>query len=177
MIDILLITAGFVFILAGLVGCVLPVIPGPPLSYIGILLLHFTRWVNFSSNFLILWLVLVIVVTILDYLVPAWGTKKLGGSKWGVWGSIFGLLIGLFFGPVGVFVGPFVGALLGELIYQSKRKPNEGETSLSGNQKFNISLKAALGSFMGLLFGIILKLIVSGILAFMFFKEIIKAIF
>lgn len=177
MTDILLLIPGIVLIVMGLIGCIVPVIPGPPLSYVGILLLHFTSWVDFSSTFLIVWLIMVIAVTVLDYVIPAWGTKKFGGSKWGVWGSIIGLLVGLFAGGIGIFVGPFVGALVGELIYQKRKKNREGEAGMSGGQQFGKSMKAAFGAFIGLIFGIILKLVVSGILAFSFFKEIILTIF
>ncbi|HYQ58581.1 MAG TPA: DUF456 domain-containing protein, partial [Draconibacterium sp.] len=114
--DILLIVLGSIFIISGILGCILPVIPGPPLSYVGLLLLHFTERYQFSSRFLIIWAIITVVVYALDYLIPAWGTKKFGGSKRGIWGSIIGLLIGLFFfPPFGIIIGPFLGAVIGEL--------------------------------------------------------------
>ena len=115
--DILLIILGAICLLLGLIGCVAPVIPGVPLSYVGLLLLHFTDRVQFSWQFLTVWAVIVIVIQVLDYFIPAWGTKKFGGSKYGVWGSTIGLLLGFFMGPWGIIVGPFVGAVVGELIY------------------------------------------------------------
>ncbi len=177
MADFLLAGFGLGFIIAGLIGCILPVIPGPPLSYIGLLLLHLTSWVHYSTTGLLFWLVMVVAVTVLDYVIPAWGTKKFGGSKWGVWGSVLGLLIGLFFGPVGIFVGPFAGALCGELLYHYNATKPDNVPVLNDNQKMSKSLKAAFGSFVGLMAGIVLKLIVSFSLAYIFIREIVKAMF
>ncbi|KJF42138.1 DUF456 domain-containing protein [Draconibacterium sediminis] len=157
--DILLIVLGAVFIISGVLGCVLPIIPGPPLSYIGLLLLHFTERYQFSSKFLIIWAIITVVVYALDYLIPAWGTKKFGGSKRGVWGSIIGLVIGMFFfPPFGIIIGPFVGAVIGELTV--------GKDS-------GAALKSGFGSFMGFLAGTLLKLIASGMMTWYFVKEMI----
>ncbi|MBN2778733.1 MAG: DUF456 domain-containing protein [Bacteroidales bacterium] len=171
--DIVLIILGFVLILAGIVGCILPVIPGPPLSFAGLLLLHFTEPVDLTAFTLILTAVLATVATVLDYIVPVWGTKKAGGSKWGTRGSGLGLIVGLFFAPIGIFVGPFIGAMLGELLYHYTKKDNPDNDSV----KFNKSLKAAFGSFLGLMFGVVLKLIVSCFIAFIFVKEVIIEVF
>ena len=157
--DILLIVLGAVFIISGVLGCVLPIIPGPPLSYIGLLLLHFTERYQFSSKFLLIWAIITVVVYALDYLIPAWGTKKFGGSKRGVWGSIIGLVIGMFFfPPFGIIIGPFVGAVIGELTV--------GKDS-------GAALKSGFGSFMGFLAGTLLKLIASGMMTWYFVKEMI----
>lgn len=157
--DILLIVLGALFIISGVLGCVLPIIPGPPLSYIGLLLLHFTERYQFSSKFLIMWAVITVVVYALDYLIPAWGTKRFGGSKRGVWGSIIGLVIGMFFfPPFGIIIGPFVGAVVGELTV--------GKDS-------GAALKSGFGSFMGFLAGTLLKLIASGMMTWYFVKEMI----
>ncbi|WP_163325136.1 DUF456 domain-containing protein [Draconibacterium mangrovi] len=157
--DILLIVLGAVFIVSGVLGCVLPIIPGPPLSYIGLLLLHFTERYQFSSKFLIIWAIITVVVYALDYLIPAWGTKKFGGSKRGVWGSIIGLVIGMFFfPPFGIIIGLFVGAVIGELTV--------GKDS-------GAALKSGFGSFMGFLAGTLLKLIASGMMTWYFVKEMI----
>jgi hypothetical protein len=175
-IDFILLTLGIALIVVGLIGCVIPVIPGPPISYAGILLLHFTSWVHFSSMFLLIWGILVITVTILDYVIPIWGTKKTGGSKWGSWGSAIGLIIGLFFSPIGIFIGPFVGALIGELLYQYNNEGKDPKVPTAENEKMKKSLKAAFGSFLGLMVGIVLKIIISGALAFFFIKEVVKTI-
>ena len=82
--DIFLIVLGAICLLFGLIGCVAPVLPGVPLAYLGLLLLHWTERVQFSWQFLTIWAVIVIVIQVLDYFIPAWGTKKFGGSKYGV---------------------------------------------------------------------------------------------
>lgn len=157
--DYVLIAFGIILILSGILGCVVPIIPGPPLSYIGLLLLHFTERYQFSSKFLIVWAVITVVVYALDFIVPIWGTKKFGGSKRGVWGSIIGLIIGMFiFPPIGIIIGPFIGAVVGELTSGKESKE---------------ALKSGFGSFLGFLIGTLLKLIVSGMMTWYFFKEMI----
>ncbi len=158
MLDILLVTLGIILLLTGLVGCVLPVLPGPPISFAALLLLHFTRWAQFPGAFLWTCAGIAVGVSILDNWIPIWGTKKLGGSARGVWGAALGLLVGLFFGPLGVIAGPFIGALIGELSLHSDS---------------NKALKAAFGSFIGMLTGVVLKLIVSGLFTWYFIKELI----
>ncbi|MEO1050411.1 MAG: DUF456 domain-containing protein [Bacteroidota bacterium] len=154
-IDILWIVVGLLFILAGIVGCVLPIIPGPPLSFVGLLILQLTEEAPFSTTFLLIWAGVAIVVTVLDYVIPAYGTKKFGGSKRGVWGSMIGLVIGLFFAPFGIIIGPLLGALVGELTSGAETKQ---------------AMKAAFGSFIGFLAGTLLKLLASSIMAFYFFQ-------
>jgi hypothetical protein len=153
----LIITAG-ILLLIGFLGSVLPVLPGIPLSYGGILLLHFTEKYQFETNFLILWAIIVIIIQVLDYYIPIWGTKKFGGSKSGVRGSIIGLLVGMFFGPFGIIFGPFAGALIGELIAQ---KPTHE------------ALKAAFGAFLGFIVGTVSKLVVAGMLIYYYIITII----
>ena len=105
--DILLIILGILCLLTGLAGCFLPVLPGPPVSYAGLLLLHFTDKIHFSTTHLILWALLVIIVQVLDYVTPMLGTKYSGGGKWGNWGCVIGTIAGLFvFPPWGVLIGP-----------------------------------------------------------------------
>lgn len=179
--DIFLIILGAICLLLGIIGCVAPVLPGVPLSYVGLLLLHFTDRVQFSWQFLVVWGVVVVVIQMLDYFIPAWGTKKFGGSKYGVWGSTIGLVVGLFMGPWGIIIGPFVGAVVGELIYFNRHPQttlNETEQSLNNveqkkNSNLNRALRAGLGSFIGLLTGTILKLICCGMMVFYFVKELI----
>lgn len=179
--DIFLIILGAICLLLGIIGCVAPVLPGVPLSYVGLLLLHFTDRVQFSWQFLTIWAVIVVVIQLLDYFIPAWGTKKFGGSKYGVWGSTIGLVVGLFMGPWGIIIGPFLGAVVGELIYFNRHPQttlNETEQSLNNveqkkNSNLNRALRAGLGSFIGLLTGTILKLICCGMMVFYFVKELI----
>ncbi len=141
--DIFLILLGILFLLLALVGCIAPVLPGPPLAYVAMLLLHFTGTAEFSLSTLGIWLALVIIVQLLDFIVPMLGTKYSGGSDSGKRGAIAGTILGLFFMPWGIVVGPFLGAIVGELIVGR----TTGEALLSG-----------FGSLLGFLFGTVLKI-------------------
>lgn len=157
--DILLIVLGIILLIIGLAGCVLPVLPGPPLSYAALLLLHFTKAHQFTEETLILWAVVAIGVTVIDNLIPIWGAKKYGGSRKAIWGSLLGLLVGLFaFPPIGILIGPFLGAFIGELI--------EGKDTAA-------ALRSGFGTFVGLMGGMILKLMCSGLITYVFFRELI----
>lgn len=155
--DILLIILGAVCLITGLIGCIAPVLPGPPLSYVGLLLLHFTDRVSFSTTELLVWAAIVVIVLLLDYFVPMLGTKYFGGSKWGERGCVVGTIAGLFFMPWGIMVGPFVGALAGELI---------------GGSRTGQALKASLGSLIGFLLGTVIKCIVCGYFIYVFVAAI-----
>lgn len=157
--DAVLIIIGVILLLAGLVGCFLPILPGPPISYLALICLQFTSYEPYTSRFLVIYALVVIGVTALDYVVPIYGTKRFGGSKKGVWGSTIGLVVGIiFFPPFGLIIGPFVGALLGELI--------DGKDS-------NAALRASFGSFLGFLAGTLAKLIVSLFITYHFVIELI----
>ena len=156
--DIFLLIVAFLFLLIGIIGCIVPGLPGTPISYAGLWIAQATNRVDFSWQFLLIWGIVVVVISVLDYVVPAWGTKKFGGSSWGVWGSTIGVFIGLFFGAVGVIVGPLVGAILGELI---------------AGKQLGAALKAGWGSFIGILFGTVIKLIACGLMT----VALIRAIF
>ncbi len=172
--DILLIILGAICLLLGIVGCVAPVVPGVPLAYGGLLLLHWTDRVQFSWQFLVIWAVFTVIIQILDYFIPAWGTKKFGGTKWGVWGSTIGLLVGMFFGFIGIVAGPFVGAVLGEMLYFNRHRHTIKNTDEMGkNSQLNQAIRAGFGSFVGLFTGTILKLICCGMMAFYFVRELV----
>ena len=157
--DILLLLLGLFFIILGIIGSFIPVLPGPITSWVGLLLIHFTNAISFNWTFILSTLVIAVVVYILDYIIPALGTKKFGGSKYGIIGTTVGLLLGLIFlGPLGIIIGPFTGAFIGELIHD--------------NQNSNRAFKAAIGSFIGFLFSTGLKFIVSIIFAGLFFSKI-----
>lgn len=142
--DTLFLIIAFVLALAGIAGSFLPVLPGPPLSWLALLLLYFTDQPATDMRMLVLHGVVAGAITLLDYYVPIWGTKKFGGSPAGVRGSTIGLLVGLFFAPLGILLGPFVGAYLGETL---------------GGRKQNDALRSAMGSFLGFLAGTLLKLV------------------
>jgi uncharacterized protein YqgC (DUF456 family) len=160
--DVFLAILGTLCIIIGVLGSLLPVLPGPPLSYAGILLLHFTKYAQYSTRFLILFAVLTAIVAVLDYVIPVWGTKKFGGSKYGTWGATIGVFVGIFMGPVGMIAFPFIGAVVGEIIY---------------GKKSNEAFRAGFGSFIGFITGTLMKMVLSVILAFHFFKALGTAIF
>jgi uncharacterized protein YqgC (DUF456 family) len=155
--DVLYLVLGGLLWVVGLAGCFLPVLPGPPLAFVGLLLQQLRDQAPFSTRFLLIWLLITITVTVLDYWIPIYGTKKLGGTRAGVWGATIGLVVGFFLGPWGIIIGPFFGALLGELL---------------ANQDSNKAWKAAFGSFVGFLLGTVLKLAVTGIIGWHLFKSI-----
>lgn len=155
MADYLLLALAIVFIIIGIIGCLVPVLPGPPLSFIGMIILHFTKFADFSNKILIILGVTAVLVAIFDSVIPIWGTKKFGGSKYGVRGATIGLIIGLFFGPPGIIIGPFLGAVVGELIYKDDLK---------------YALKAGFGSLLGFMAGIGLKLAASLLITFYFIR-------
>lgn len=122
----------------GIFGSFLPVLPGLSCCWVGLLLLHLTKAVDTNYWLLGITLVVTIIITILDYVIPSKGTKKFGGSTYGVWGTNIGLIVGILAPiPFGVIIGPFVGAFLGELIYDSTNHKR--------------ALKAATGSLLGFL--------------------------
>jgi uncharacterized protein len=128
----------------GAAGSFLPILPGPPLAWGAMLLLYFYPGSTFSTQTLLLHSIIVAGITVLDYFIPIWGTKRFGGTKAGERGSMIGLLLGLFAPPIGIIVGPFLGAFIGELVQGSSR-----------NQAF----RSAIGSFLGFLAGVFLKLV------------------
>ena len=147
--------------LVGIAGSILPGLPGPPLSWVGLLLVYL--WGGgtdgagepMSLTFLLIWLAVTIVITIVDYVVPAYFTKLTGGSKAGGWGAIIGLFVGMFVPPVGIIVGSLAGAFIAELIFARK------DTATS--------LKSALGAFLGFIFGTGAKLVAAGLMLFYIF--------
>ena len=143
--DILLLIIGFGFVCLGIIGAFLPILPGPLTGWVGLFLLHITNAVPKDWNFLGITLAVAIVVWILDYFIPAMGTKRFGGSKSGVYGTMIGLIIGLLTPiPFGILIGAFVGAFVGEIIHDSKDT--------------NRALKASFGSFLCFLVSMGLKL-------------------
>jgi len=147
--DIFLLVLGFILMLVGILGSFLPVLPGPPISWVGLLLLYSTSAITMNWTFLGITLAIALVVFGLDYVIPAIGTKKFGGTKAGVIGTTVGLLVALIFpvlGPFGIIIWPFVGALVGELLNKADKKT---------------ATKAAFGSFLGFLTGTFLKFMVA----------------
>ena len=146
--DLLLIILGFVLCIVGIIGSLLPILPGPPISWLGLLLLYFVDGMEWNYWLLGATLFISILIFILDYIIPAAGTKKYGGSKAGAIGTTVGLIVGIFIPiPLGFLIGPFVGAFIGEFIFNKSSS--------------KIALRAAFGSFMGFLASTFMKFFVA----------------
>lgn len=157
--EYLWVALGVVCLIGGFLGCLLPVIPGTPLSYAGLLLLNLTSFANFTINYLLVLAGITVAVTVLDYFIPIWGVKRFGGSKAGITGATVGMLLGmLFLGPLGIFIGTFVGAFVAEVF----KNNNNGK-----------AFRAAFGSLVGFVLGTGLKLMLSGYMAFVFVRTLI----
>lgn len=166
--DIVLIIIGAVLCLIAIIGSLLPVLPGPLLAYIAFILLQLTSKDPFSWTFFIVRALIIIFLTIIDYVVPSRWTKKFGWTKRGVRGSNIWLVIAVIilpllwitigpFGLIGLIAGPFLGSYLGEK-YAGKQHKH--------------ALKSARGSFIGFVTGSLLKLVVSIIMAGYFFINV-----
>ena len=153
MFDLLLLIIGVILCLIGIVGSFVPIIPGPMTSWFGLLVLNFTDAVNFNLQFLAITLIIAIVISAMDYIIPIIWVKKLGGSSDGA--EVFiGLMIGIvIMGPIGIFVGGFIGAIAGEMM---------------NGKKLTDSFKPALGSLIGILIGSGIKFCLSLIYLFFF---------
>ena len=167
--DILIVVLAVILGAFGLLGCLIPVIPGPPLSYIGLLVLYlwhdklpaFYGDITFAptGKFMLVWLGITVTVTIIDYIIPVFFTKLTGGSKEAMRCSIAGTIIGMvFFPPFGIILGAFLGAFLGEMIMN--------------NKKLGASLLSGLGAFMGFILGTGIKLATSGMMMYYIIKFI-----
>ena len=159
-----LIVVAILLALVGLVGAVVPGIAGTPFSFLALLVLSFVKGIDYSTKFLLIMGLIGAVVFALDYVVPIWGTKKLGGTKEGVRGSTIGLFLGLFItfvfpiGFIAVLLGPFIGAYIGEK---------------SAGTEDHLAWKSAFGSFVGFLFGTGIKVIYACACIYFVVKDII----
>ena len=160
-------------LITGIIGCFVPVMPGPPISYVALLIFHFFSSYNVDNNTLWLWALIVILVTVFDLWVQIYGVKKFGGKQKAINGSIIGLLLGIFIpiisifipiigvlipiGPFGIIFGPFLGAFIGATM---------------DDADINQSLKIAIGALAGLVLGTIVKLSVSLYIIYIIYKSI-----
>jgi len=151
--DILLSTAAFVLAILGIVGCIVPAVPGVVFSYAGLLCACFTSYSSMSAAALWIWLALALAVSAADYYLPAWMTRRFGGSRAGAIGATVGVFAGFFlFPPAGIVLGPFFGAVLGELLHD-KSDPAK-------------AMRVGFGSFMAFVVGTGIKLAVAAGIAF-----------
>jgi uncharacterized protein YqgC (DUF456 family) len=153
--DILFLILGFLFVCLGIVGSFLPILPGPLTSWIGLLLLHITKAVPIDWTFLGITLAISLLVWVFDYFIPAIGTKRFGGTRYGVYGTTIGLIIGLLSPiPFGILLGAFFGAFFGELLYNKKDT--------------NRALKASFGAFVGFLASATIKFSIATVYVILF---------
>ena len=150
--DTLLIISAILCGVVGLIGSVVPVLPGPALSFVGIICAYMTDNSAISTPMLWVWGIITLVVTVLDYILPAYFSKVFGGSKAGVTGATIGVFAGLFMGPIGIILGPFVGAVAGEAV------------------------KVGFGSLISFIVGSGLKLVVTGMMMYYIWKDLFHLI-
>jgi uncharacterized protein YqgC (DUF456 family) len=155
MLEGITIAIGSILMLLGLAGSILPILPGPPLSFIGLFLLALLKHFSppLTPTLVITLAIVTILVIFMDYIIPLLGAKRYGASKWGVWGSVLGMAIGIFWSPFGMLVGAFIGAVVVEWLVGKKK----GE-----------ALRAGWGVVMGTLFATILRLGVSAMMTYYF---------
>lgn len=148
----------------GIIGAVIPILPGPALSLFGMLCAHWTDYSTMSTRTLWIWATITVVVTILDYILPGYFSKVLGGTRAGVIGATVGIFAGMIFmGPLGIIIGPFVGAVAGELLHN--------------RQYLDKAITVGFGSLISFLVGSGVKIIVSGFMMYYIWKDLYHALF
>lgn len=147
-----------ILVVLGIVGSIVPALPGPVLGYIGLVILYFSKPGSVSVLSLAIFGIAMLILIIIDYVAPILGAKFSGASRNGLIGAITGSILGIiFFPPLGIFIGALIGAFLGEL--------------LSGKEPEN-ALKAGIGTILGSLSVIILQTFFAIALAIYFFIKL-----
>ena len=161
--EIINLVIGVILLITGLVGCILPVIPGPPFAFLALLLGYFfSKPEPYGITLLVVMGIITIAVTVLDYILPSIVAKKYGGSKFGSWGALIGMIAGMFLlPPFGIFIGAVAGAFLGEIIF---------------NPDIRRSIRAGIGVVIGIAIATAIKLSVTGLMGFFFIKGAIKSL-
>jgi len=158
--EIALLILAIICIVVGVVGSLLPVLPGSWICTVALILLHLSGYGRFSVSFLIIVSAISVLILIMDFFIPAWMAKKGGATKLGQRLALFGSVIGLFFGPVGIVLGPLIGAFVGEVL----QRPTENKAAV----------KAAFYSFLGFLLGVGISLSWALLQAWWFFSQVVK---
>jgi len=152
--ETVLIILGIILIITGLIGAFLPILPGLPFSYMGLLVLQLTENPPFSLRFLIVWAVIVVMIQFLEQIASVAGAKRMGASPYGIWGSVIGAIAGFFlFPPLGIVFGPIIGAYVGELI--NKKTARE-------------ALRSAMGAVLGFFVSTFIKVVAALIMTYHF---------
>jgi hypothetical protein len=144
MLDTVTIIICSILMLLGLAGSILPILPGPPLSFIVLFLLALLKHFSppLTPTLVIILAIVTVLVIVMDYILPLLGAKRYGASKWGVWGSVLGMVIGIFLSPLAMLLGAFIGAVVAEW--------------LAGKKEVE-ALRAGWGVMMGTLFATIVR--------------------
>ena len=155
MVDLVLIVFGGCLVFGGVIGSLIPVIPGPLLAYLGLLALHATEQAQVDG--LILFAILTLAVAAIEYFLPLYVGRKLGATRAGTYGGILGTLIGLLFMPLGILVGPMMGALA----FETMTKRGVGP-----------ALKASVGVLLGTVLNFVLRFALAVWMAYVFVGEL-----
>jgi len=157
--DLLFVFIGLLLMLIGIAGSILPIVPGTPISWLGLIVLFLAPSLTFDWVFISITGAVAIIIYVLDYIIPAIGTKKFGGSSAGAWGTTIGLIVGILAPiPFGILIGPFLGALVGELVFNETKGPK--------------AFTAAVGSFFGFLASTFMKFFATCIFLGMFLYQV-----
>lgn len=159
--DVLLLSLALFLCIIGMVGCIIPGLPGTPLNYAAMLIVQW-RLNTFETYTLLIFGILTIAVLVIDYLLPVWFAKKFGATKQGIWGSVIGMLVGIFFTPIGMILGMLIGAIAGDILAGR----TSGEATRSG-----------VATFFGTLLSLGLKLGVSAVISVLVFYESFRFFF
>lgn len=157
--DLFLSILAVLFGIAGIIGSIVPIIPGVIFSYAGLLCAYFTSGSQMSSTVIWIWLAISVVVLVVDYFLPGYLTKLFGGSRAAVWGATAGMIVGLFYSPpLGLIVGTFLGAVIGELIHD---RNNLGR-----------AFKSGVGAFLSFIVGTGIKLMTTGCIFYYICRDV-----
>lgn len=158
----ILISIGIILLVIGLVSCVLPPLPGPPIAYIALLIaaISLNKTQDLQNWLLIVYAIITVFILIIDNFIPVWSTKKFGGTKAGIRGCFIGIVIGIIFSPFGgisIILCPFLGAIIGEIV---------------DGQSLSIAVKSGIGSFIGFLLTSGIKIILVLFMCYHYFKAV-----
>ena len=150
-----------ILLVIGLVGAIVPLIPGVPIAWVGLFIYAIaTGFERISIAAIVIFFVLMLLTVLLDFLAPMLGASKYRASRWGITGAFLGFIVGIFvLGIWGIILGPLVGAFLGELI--ARRKPKQ-------------ALGSAFGAFLGFIAGVLFKVILVLVMAGFFIASFIS---
>ena len=153
--DIFLLILSFAIMIVGIIGSVIPILPGPLSSWIGLFLFSIISDVQVNTTLLVTTFIIALIIFILDYILPIYTSKKFGASKYGIIGASIGTIIGLFIPPFGIIIGAIIGAISGELLL---------------NKNFKKSFKAGVGVFLGLIVSGVSKAFISIVYLVLYIK-------